>query len=47
MAWQMVAQLPTAALLAALTPEAWRSLFDAALVTLPRLHFEVARLLRS
>ena len=47
MAWQMVAQLPTAALLAALTPEAWRSLFDAALVTLPRLHSEVARLLRS
>jgi hypothetical protein len=40
MAWQMVAQLPAAALLAALTPEAWRSLFDAALVALPQLHSE-------
>lgn len=47
MAWQMVAQLPTAALLAALAPQAWRSLFDAALVALPRLHSEVGLLLRS
>jgi hypothetical protein len=41
MAWQMVAQLPTAALLTALAPEAWRPLFDAALVAVPRLHSEV------
>lgn len=31
-AWQMLAQLPMAALLAALTPADWRALFDAALV---------------
>ena len=46
-AWQMVAQLPTAALLTALTPEAWRSLFDVALAAVPRLHTEVGLLLRS
>lgn len=34
-AWQMVGQLPLAALLTALAPAAWRSLFDAALVQSP------------
>lgn len=37
----MLAQLPMAALLAALTPEMWRGLFDAALVPVPALQAEV------